>query len=134
MGHEYATTQASAAYSQEGTLTVGQALLQYMTDKNYTMLQAQDVINTNGIPTADLNTLVNQDFTTTTTNNLFTSISNGDPMMAIILNADGTGHEVMITGYNTNGTMEYFDPQSGTYDETKLPSQFHNVIVITGIK
>jgi len=50
--------------------------------------------------------------------------------MATLVNTDGTGHEVMITGYNNNNTCEYFDPQSGVYNSSKGSSQFSNAIEI----
>jgi hypothetical protein len=40
----------------------------------------------------------------------------------------------MITGYNDNGTMEYFDPLTGLYNNSKVANQFYNVIEITGKK
>jgi len=53
--------------------------------------------------------------------------------MGTLDNGDGTGHEVMITGYNKDGTCEYFDPQLGIY-KTDIPGHFYNVIAITGKK
>jgi hypothetical protein len=41
-------------------------------------------------------------------------------MAELLPNGNDIGHEVFITGYNNNGTYEYFDPESGTYKSTPL--------------
>jgi len=55
-------------------------------------------------------------------------------MMGIIEPTPGNGHAVMITGYNNNGTIEYFDPQTGHYEAPVSPTVFTRVIEISGPK
>lgn len=113
-----------------GSLTSGQALAYYAQLKGLNITQVMAIINTDGISTADIASLTSHYFNTATSTNLFTSINNGYPIMATILDTGGGGHEVMITGYNNNGTCEYFDPQLGVYNSSKVPSQFYNAIEI----
>lgn len=119
-----------------GTETVGSMINAYAASitnpPSLTYFQALNLTMTNGIPSSDLPGLASTYFYTTSTNNLFTSIDNGHPVMGTIIDQN-VGHEVMIIGYNNNGTMEYFDPQTGHYS-TKTPTQFHNVIEIIGKK
>lgn len=115
-----------------GTTTVGDILLRYAQDKGYTLPQLMAVINTNGIPSTDVQSLATHYFDTASTTNLHTSINNGRPVMGTIL-VNGLGHEVMVTGYFTNGTMEYFDPETGTY-HSKPANEIFNVIEIKGKK
>ncbi len=57
-------------------------------------------------------------------------INLGYPMMAAIVFSDGTGHEVMLTGYNnTTGQIQYFDPARGVYDFQPATS-FANIYII----
>jgi hypothetical protein len=69
-----------------------------------------------------LNSLINHFFDAVTCSSIVDAINAGDPVMADIpVNGSQTdGHEVMITGYNNDGTYEYFDPQSGTYKSAPL--------------
>jgi len=115
-----------------GTTTVGDILLRYAQDKGLTFPQLMAVINTNGIPSADVQSLATHYFDTASTTNLHTSINNGHPVMGTIL-VNGLGHEVMVTGYFTNGIMEYFDPETGTY-HSKPANEIFNVIEIKGKK
>lgn len=117
-----------------GTLSSGTALLGYATQKGLTIPQVIQIVNTDGIPSADLTALTGLYFTTAESTNLFTSINNGYPVMGTLINPDGSGgHEVMVTGWNNNGTSEYFDPQLGTYNTT-APINIHNAIEIHGLK
>ena len=57
-----------------------------------------------------------------------TEINNGDPVMAIVNN----NHEVMITGYNNDGSVQYYDPYDGIYHTTSTPvTSLSSTIVIT---
>ena len=116
-----------------GTLTSGAALLYYAQSKNLSLAQVIQTVNADGILTDDLAALAANYFTTAVSTNLFTSINNGYPIIGTLINPDGTGHEVMVTGWNNNGTSEYFDPQLGTYNTT-APANIHNAIEIHGLK
>jgi hypothetical protein len=58
------------------------------------------------------------------------AINDNLPVMATIPIGDGNGHEVMITGYNDDGTYTYFDPALGTY-RSRPASDFMYIFPIT---
>jgi len=95
----------------------------------------------NGITNTELYQLLDMYFNYSTTNSMYQSINDGYPMIGTIM-VNGAGHEVFVTGYNTsvvngitvNTTMEYFDPLTGTYNETTVSTDIHNVRVITSQK
>lgn len=90
---------------------------------------------TNGVPENELNTLVTMFFDTTPTTTIKASIDSGYPLMGTITtDTKDIGHEVMITGYNNNGSIQYFDPQLGKYDVKPGPGDFTNLYTITGRK
>jgi hypothetical protein len=117
-----------------GNSNVNTIMEDYRVMKGLNHLDLITIINTDGVHSSDLNNLLSLVFEHTTTNNLFTSVNNGHPVIATISDGNGGGHEVMITGYNNNGTMEYFDPQTGLYNNSLVASQFFNVREITGLK
>jgi hypothetical protein len=88
-----------------------------------------DVVN-NGLTTAQLFTFLGQEFNYTSIFDVPGAINANAPVMATINN--GT-HEVFVTGYNNNGTYQYFDPQFGQYYNAPA-GQFTNVVKITGQK
>jgi hypothetical protein len=119
----------------------GTYLLYYMNlKKNFAIINTgfQGTFN-------DLNALLDHFFNITAVSNTITSdaevkaaIDAGHPIAAFLLNGilpDGSpdGHEIFIMGYNNDGTYEYFDPQSGTY-ESASPSTFKDMQIITGVK
>jgi hypothetical protein len=84
---------------------------------------------------AQLQTLVNNFLISTPCSNMQTAIDAGDPVMAYIAVAGQTAyHEVMVTGYNTNGTYVYFDPQSTAYVTAPAGTVFNTPIQVTGKK
>ncbi|GAA4904475.1 hypothetical protein GCM10023313_03820 [Mucilaginibacter defluvii] len=88
----------------------------------------------NGINSTEVPALVSKYFNyTESISTIESAINAGHPLLASILVGPNSGHEVMITGYNDDGTIEYFDPQIGTYFE-KQPNQFYNLIEITSKK
>lgn len=88
----------------------------------------------NGVPLEELNKLVSTFFETTTTISIPKSIDAGNSLMGTITtNNTNIGHEVMITGYNNNGGIQYFDPETGQYG-LKVASDFTNLITISKLK
>lgn len=66
-------------------------------------------------------------------NSISQDIDAGDPVMAYISVPGQTAyHEIMITGYNNNGTYVYFDPQSTTYVTAPVGTIFYDPIAING--
>ena len=114
---------------QDGYVSVGQSLLYFSTSNNLTFAQMQSVITTDGITSGQLVGLVSHYYQMTATTNIKGAIDNGHTLMATLISSSG-GHEVMITGYNNNGTIEYFDPELGHYDK-KIPSAFNLVYEIS---
>lgn len=76
---------------------------------------------------------------TNTYASLKAAIDAGYPLAVTLVNMANTtpthvdGHEVMITGYNDDGTIEYFDPESGTY-KSAATSDIYIPVEITGIR
>lgn len=107
----------------------------------------RDYVNANNLSTADMIRIFSRDgltpaqvpgaiglhFNYSSTTDITGAIGRGHPLMATLMLNATDGHEVMITGYNNNGTIEYFDPQSGNYG-TKTPSYFHYIYEITSRK
>jgi len=92
------------------------------------------LLMTDGVPGNELDGLVSMFFETTPTESIKKSIDSGYPLMGTITTDDAKiGHEVMITGYNNNGSIQYFDPQTGKYN-TKSPAEFSSLKTIKGNK
>jgi hypothetical protein len=105
--------------------------IQTPTRSNVTILQ--DLFK-NGVPAEELNQLVSTFFETTTTISIPKSIDAGNALMGTITIANTNfGHEVMITGYNDNGGIQYFDPETGQYG-LKVAADFTNLITISKLK
>lgn len=120
-----------------GDKTMGSIITDYAnatkSDAVPSVQRAIDLVN-NGVELAELNNLVDMVFKTTSTESITKSIDKGYPLMGSIATGQANiAHEVMITGYNNNGTVQYFDPETGQYN-TKLPGEFSNVITIIGNK
>lgn len=66
------------------------------------------------------------------TNTIEDAIDLGHPLVAIYI---GTSYNyvVMITGYNNNGTVEFFDPTTGYY-ATAAATAFYTPYEVTGVK
>lgn len=103
----------------------------------YTQLKNDPTIIMNGFKGTinDLNNLIAHYFNSVPCTNVQAAINTGHPVMAFIFNSGSTtdGHEIFITGYNNNGSYEYFDPESGTY-KSAMPSVFNDPIEISGLK
>lgn len=115
-----------------GSKTVGTFILEYGLSKGMNMDEIIAMINRDGVPASELNSLVGSHFNITGTSNLQTSIDNGHPVMATIVAGSG-GHEVMVTGYYNDGKIEYFDPETGTYG-AKHANEFSHLIEIKSAK
>ena len=119
-----------------GTNTVGSMINSYAQAIATTTLpygQALTQTVSNGITGSQINTAVDLVFDTKTITSITSAINSGDPVMGTLTISPGNGHEVMITGYNNDGTIEYFDPETAKYG-TKAASSFSLLIEITGIK
>lgn len=120
----------------DGSLTTGEALLWLAIHLNLTGLEMIDIINTNGVTIAMLIDLAENYFDwdyMSGYNGIKNAIDLGHPGMGWLDQGGGVGHMVMLTGYNDNGTIEYFDPQSGLYQNT-LPSNIQNPFEIKNKK
>jgi hypothetical protein len=104
-------TIANVSQYFDGNVTIGNAALSYAlsSQKNF-----EDVLNNGVTSFTDLVNLANNFFNTTlievTFNAIKQSIDNGSPIMGSVF-----GHEVMITGYNNDGTIEVYDSAIGGY-------------------
>lgn len=96
--------------------------------QNYNV-SVTDVIS-NGIPGANIFSATSLFFYSQQTTDVVGAINSGYPVMGTINNG---GHEVFVTGYNNNGTYQYFDPYYGGYYALP-PGAFTNIIKITGKK
>ncbi|MBS1735633.1 MAG: hypothetical protein JSS98_03410, partial [Bacteroidetes bacterium] len=83
---------------------------------------------------SDLSNLLNQFFETSPSWNMSISIDYGKPVFGFIANAapNTDYHAVLVTGYNDNATVVYFDPQSGKYVSTS-PTNILNPIQLNGL-
>ncbi|MGF7083004.1 hypothetical protein [Mucilaginibacter sp. UYCu711] len=105
-------------------ISASDALLYYASTKNMNLAQIIATINTNGVPSADMDALVNHYFNNDSSTGgpqtyatMKTNIVNHTLMMGEVINASGnSSHEVMITGYNNNNSWQLYDPESGTYN------------------
>lgn len=75
------------------------------------------------------------EFYLTTGTTIQDAIDNGYPMAAIYSQSTSpwAGYVVMITGYNNNGTIEFFDPTTGYY-ATDAATAFYSPLPLTGVK
>lgn len=117
----------------KGDITAGIAITDYAKTYNLSGQQISEVILTGGVTSDRLSGIVNKYFNTKNPTTFNAAIDAGHPLFGTLINSSGGGHEVMITGYNNNGTIEYFDPEIGKY-ATKNPVDFTNVIEVTSHK
>jgi hypothetical protein len=110
-------------------VSTGTSLLYYCTTYNLTL---QDVVTKDGVALGNLESLVSHYFNMSATTDIQESIDSGYPLMATFVNGS-SGHEVMITGYNNDETIEYFDPETGYYSTT-ASGNFSYIYKITGVK
>ncbi len=92
----------------------------------------QDWLNFDG-NVSQLNQLISTYLEGNVTSDIKKSIDASNPVLAYMNNGDGTGHDVMITGYNNDGTYSYFDPQASKY-LTGTVDQFNDPFAVTGLK
>ncbi|AMP98167.1 hypothetical protein AY601_1244 [Pedobacter cryoconitis] len=94
----------------------------------------------NGVTQSEMPNLIALFFNTKATESIKSSIDVGFPLMGTISTGkltnggDIVGHEVMITGYNLNGSIQYFDPETGVYAIKASPAEFTNLITVTSNK
>ena len=87
-----------------------------------------------GVSSGNLFGLISHYYNATFLINVNEAIDAGRPLLASLINADGSEHEVWITGYYDAGGFEYFDPQLGIYCSTSSLTAFDQIFEITGTK
>ena len=118
-----------------GSTSAGDALLWLTQTRGYTMIDMLAIINSTGVSVSDLQLMTDHYFTNSSISDLDAikaAIDAGNPVMASLVTGSD-GHEVMLTGYNNSGTVEYFDPQLGTYINVAA-SAFSNMLQIKSKK
>lgn len=108
----------------------GESLMKYLKDKN---LNLMDVVNKDGVPIENLEELISQYFDVKSVTEVKSSIDKGNTLMGSLVNGED-GHEIMITGYNDNGSIQYFDPELGKYDTRPSVNDFRYMYEIKGLK
>lgn len=120
------TTMSNVTTFFGNTVNPGTFLLAYCQQYN---VSVTDVV-TNGVSSANLTAFTSEYFNESATTDIVGSIDAGNPVIGTLYS--GT-HEVFITGYNNNGTYQYFDPADSQYHSI-APGEFTNTIKITGSK
>lgn len=137
----FKTMEWIARYYGNTSITDMNGVLYYVTTYSTVIpgVNFEDKMNyvlSNGVESTHLNALVSHYFymTPTDTPGIEDAIGmNGNPLMAYLIVPGLGGHEVMITGYNDDDSVQYFDPEIGMY-QTGAPSDFNSIMEITGVK
>ncbi|MBK0379633.1 C39 family peptidase [Mucilaginibacter segetis] len=120
-----------------GNISVGTSFQWYFQNYQLNSQQINNILSgVDGISPQRVTELLDHymSFTESAPGNIIGSINSGHPMMGLIETMPGNQHAVMITGYNDNGTIEYFDPETGHYASPVPPNAFVRVIEVSGFK